>query len=140
MVEDLTGRVRGICLALPGVEERTSHGSPAFFVGRQFVQLWPDGHHGRDTPHLWCAAQEGVQQELAAMSPPWFFVPPYVGHRGWLGVLLDGSAGWDEVAELCEDAYRAVAPRRFLETLDRHRAGDGSGNGNGNGKGPEPAS
>lgn len=138
MVEDLTGRVRGICLALPGVEERTSHGSPAFFVGRQFVQLWPDGHHGRDTPHLWCAAQEGVQQELAAMSPPWFFVPPYVGHRGWLGVLLDGSAGWDEVAELCEDAYRAVAPRRFLVTLDRHRAGDGSGNGNG--KGPEPAS
>lgn len=136
MVTDPTARVREICLALPGVEERTSHGSPAFFVGRQFVQLWPHGHHDRDTPHLWCAAGEGVQQEAAAMAPPWFFVPPYVGHRGWLGVLLDGSAGWDEVAELCEEAYRVVAPRRLLAALDRQRADDGPGDG----KGPGPAS
>lgn len=118
MAGDTTHRVRQICTALPGVEERASHGSPAFFVGRQFVMLWPDGHHDRRTPHLWCAAPEGAQQELTAMAPPWFFVPPYVGHRGWLGVLLDGSVGWAEVAELCEEAYRAVAPRRRLAVLD----------------------
>jgi hypothetical protein len=118
MASDATVRVREICTALPGAEERLSHGSPAFFVARQFVMLWPEGHHDLPTPHLWCAAPEGTQQELAVMAPPWFFVPPYVGHRGWLGVLLDGSIGWDELAELCEDAYRTVAPPRWLAVLD----------------------
>ena len=66
-------RVRRICLALPGAEERTSHGSPAFFVGRQFVMLWPDGHHDNQFPHLWCAAPPGAQEELTSTEPDRFF-------------------------------------------------------------------
>jgi len=115
----VTEQVRAICLRLPEVTERISHGSPAFFAGRQFVMLWPDGHHDHDFPHLWCAAGTGVQDELVASSPGRFFRPPYVGGRGWVGVRLDGEPDWDEVAELCEDAYRVVAPARLVRQLDR---------------------
>jgi hypothetical protein len=107
-------RIRAICLALPGCEERTSHGSPAFFAGRQFVMLWPHGHHDDRFPHLWCAAPPGAQEELTRTEPDRFFRPPYVGHRGWIGVRLDGDVDWDEVAAICREAHRVVAPARFL--------------------------
>ena len=81
--------------------------------------LWADGHHDHDFPHLWCAAAPGAQQALVAASPERIFRPPYVGHRGWLGVRLDGVVDWEEVGELCEDAYRAVAPRRLIASLDQ---------------------
>ena len=115
---DVAARVRAICLALPGTTERLSHGSPAFFVGRQFVMLWAGGHHDHDFPHLWCAAPEGAQEELVATAPRRFFRPPYVGGRGWLGMRLDGRVDWDEVRAVCEDAYRTVAPRKLLARLD----------------------
>jgi hypothetical protein len=113
-------RVRAICLALPGVTERQSHGSPAFFAGKaQFAHLWPTGHHGHRFAHLWCAAPPGAQSDLARRDPSTFFRPPYVGTRGWVGVRLDRDAGWDRLPELCEDAYRTVAPRRLVALLDR---------------------
>jgi hypothetical protein len=111
---EVTEQVRAICLRLPEVTERLSHGSPAFFVGKQFVMLWADGHHEHGFPHLWCACPAGVQEELVASSSDRFFRPPYVGSRGWVGMRLDGEVDWQEVAELCEDAYRVVAPRRLL--------------------------
>jgi len=119
----VTERVRELCLALPGAEERLSHGAPAFFAGKQFVQLWVDGHHDHDFPHLWCAAPPGGQAELIASQPDRYFRPPYVGHRGWVGMRLDGDLQWTEVAELCEEAYRAVAPRRLVAELDRNPIG-----------------
>ena len=115
---DITNQVRAICLRLPEVTERPSHGSPAFFIGKQFVMLWPEGHHDHGFPHLWCAAGVGVQDELVADAPDRFFRPPYVGARGWVGVRLDGDPDWAEVTELCEDAYRVVAPARLLRELD----------------------
>jgi hypothetical protein len=115
---EITTRVRAICTRLPEVTERLSHGSPAFFAGKQFVMLWPDGHHADGFPHLWCAAPVGAQEELVADCPSWFFRPPYVGARGWVGMRLDGDVDWTEVAELCESAYRAVAPARLVRMLD----------------------
>jgi hypothetical protein len=115
---DTTTRVREICMDLPEVTERLSHGSPAFFVGKQFVMLWPDGHHDNHFPHLWCAAPAGAQEALVAASPARFFRPPYVGGRGWIGVRLDGDVDRDELALLCEDAYRTVAPKRLRAHLD----------------------
>ena len=105
-------RVRAICGALPEVEERLSHGAPTWFVRgkKAFVQCWHQGHHDDDFPHLWAAAPPGAQEELIAESPDRCFRPPYVGHRGWVGMRLDGDVDWDEVAEVCRDAYRAVAP------------------------------
>jgi hypothetical protein len=115
---DAEARVRAICLGFPGVTEKLSHGSPAFYVGKQFVMLWPDGHHDRSYPHLWCAAPVGTQEALVATSEE-YFRPPYVGGRGWVGVRLDGRVDWGEVAEICADAYRTVAPRRLIAELDR---------------------
>ena len=116
--DDISEQVRRICLRLPEATERESHGAPAFFVGRQFVMLWPDGHHDHGFPHLWCAAAQGAQAELVAADPERFFRPPYVGHRGWVGVRLDGGVDWAEVAELCEEAYRVIAPARLVRALD----------------------
>jgi hypothetical protein len=116
-------RVREICLRLPEVTERSSHGSPAFFVGKQFVMLWVDGHHDHNFPHLWCAAPMGLQEELVAASSDRYFRPPYVGARGWVGVRLDGEVDWDQVAELCEEAYRVVAPSRLSNRLDEPPGG-----------------
>jgi hypothetical protein len=120
--DDPIAAVRGICMAFPEVTERPSHGAPTWFVRdkKVFVTFWHDGHHDHDFPHLWCAAAPGVQAELIAASPATYFRPPYVGHRGWLGVRLDAGIGWDEVAELCEDAYRAVAPVTLVRRLDAH--------------------
>lgn len=110
-------RVRAICLALPEVTEKVSHGSPAFFVKKQFVQLWASGHHGNQFPHLWSAAPPGVQEELIETEPERFFRPPYVGGRGWLGVRLDGKVDWGEVAEICKDAYRVIAPPKLATSV-----------------------
>lgn len=111
-------RVRAICLALPGVTEKVSHGSPAFFAGKQFLMLWVHGHHDHQFPHLWCAAPPGAQAELVMTEGERFFRPPYVGGRGWVGVRLDGTIDWRELEAICEDAYRTVASKRLLATLD----------------------
>ena len=119
-VGDAEERVRGICRGLPEVVERDSHGSPAYFVRgkRGFVHLMVDGHHHAGFPQMWCAAPVGVQGELVAADPRRFFKPPYVGHRGWIGVRLDRDPDWDEIAEVCTDAYRTIAPKTLLARLD----------------------
>ena len=119
MAADLAERLREICGALPEVTERPSHGAPTWFIRdkKSFATLWASGHHEDDFPHLWCAAPPGAQASLVAESPGRFFRPPYVGGRGWIGVRLDGKIDWAEVAELCEDAYRAVAPARLIALL-----------------------
>jgi hypothetical protein len=120
MTADLAVQVRAICLALPEVTERLSHGAPTWFVrGKSaFVTLWARGHHADDFPHLCCAAPPGAQRELAAADPGRFFRPPYVGGRGWIGVRLDRDVDWAEIAELCQDAYRVIAPARLAARLD----------------------
>jgi hypothetical protein len=120
---DVLSRIRATCLALPEVTEKLSHGSPAFFARKQFVQSWPDGHHDHQFPHLWCAAAHGMQDELVAAAPERFFRPPYVGGRGWIGVRLDGDVDWSEIDELCRDAYRAIAPKTLIARLDRDDTG-----------------
>ena len=116
-------RLRGICLALPEVSERPSHGAPTFFVQgkRAFLMVLSD-HHGDGRFAIWCAAPEGMQGMLAASDPERFFVPPYVGHRGWLGVRLDRGLDWNELAGIAEDAFGEVAPPRLVEAAARQNA------------------
>ena len=118
-------RLRAICLAFPEVTERPSHGAPTWFVRdqRSFATFWEHGHHDLDFPHLWLAAPAGAQEELLATAPDRYFRPPYVGHRGWVGVRLDVPVDWVELAELCEEAYRAVAPRTLIQRLETGSAG-----------------
>ena len=105
------------------MEERPSHGAPTFFVrGKKSFVMLLDDHHGDGRLAVWCAAPAGAQAELVETEPDRFFVPPYVGHRGWLGVRLDRSPDWDELREILADAYRHVAPK----TLGRSpRSGTG---------------
>ena len=118
--DGLLARVRPICLALPEVTERPSHGAPTWFVRDRasFATLWADGHHEREFPHLWCAAPPGVQPESIATDPQRFFRPAYVGHRGWLGIRLDRGVDWTEMAEILAEAFRCVAPKRLIADLD----------------------
>jgi hypothetical protein len=119
--EALVARVRRACAGLPEVEERPSHGAPTFFVGgkKSFVTVWPEGHHDLAFPHLWCAAADGVQGALIAADPDRVFRPPYVGHRGWLGIRLDRGVDDAELVQWCEDAYRTVAGPTLRRRLDR---------------------
>jgi hypothetical protein len=112
-------RVRELCLALPATSERLSHGQPSFFIREKktFV-MYLDNHHGDGRLALWLAAPEGMQQALVEAAPEHYFCPPYVGHRGWLGVYLDVPVDWDEVADVITDAYRQIAPKRIVARLD----------------------
>ncbi len=76
-----------------------------------------DDHHGDGRFAIWCAAPAGDQQLLVDADPEKFFVPPYVGHRGWLGVRLDRDLDWDELRGIVEDAFCTVAPKRLVEQL-----------------------
>ncbi len=115
-------RLRRLCLALPEVTERPSHGAPTFFVGgkRAFLMVMRN-HHGDGRFAIWCAAGAGTQPLLVEAGAERFFVPPYVGHRGWLGVRLDRGLDWDEIAGITEDAYAEIAPPRLVEAA---RLGD----------------
>lgn len=116
-VDAALAAVRRICLDLPEATEKLSHSSPTFFVRRTFV-MFHDDHHGDGRLAIWCAAPDGAQALMVESEPERFFVPPYVGHRGWLGVRLDVDVDWNEVAAIVEDAYRTVAPRKLVALLD----------------------
>jgi hypothetical protein len=110
-------RLRALCMALPEVTEKVSHGEPTWFVRKSFV-MFADHHHD-DRLAFWCAAPPGAQEELVAAEPGRFFRPPYVGGRGWLGVYLDvPDVDWTEIEEIVTDAYRQVAPKRLVTRLD----------------------
>lgn len=118
MADDPLPRLRALCLALPEVSERLSHGEPTWFIrGKKTFVTYADRHHD-DRVAFWCAAPEGIQEALVAAEPERYFRPPYVGVRGWLGVYLDVPVDWDEVAAIVEDAYRCVAPKKLLAALD----------------------
>jgi hypothetical protein len=109
-------RLREICLSLPEVTEKISHGEPTWFVRKSFVTF--ADHHHDDRLAFWCAAPPGAQEALVAAEPGRYFRPPYVGGRGWLGVWLDVPVDWTEIAEIIRDAYRTVAPRKLVARLD----------------------
>jgi hypothetical protein len=112
-------RIRTLCLALPETTERPSHGAPTWFIrDKKTFVMFHDDHHGDGRLAIWCAAPAGVQELLVEEEPARFFRPPYVGHRGWLGVRLDVEVDWDEMAGIVEDAYRTVAPKQLLAKLD----------------------
>lgn len=104
-------RVRGICLALPDVSERLSHGEAAWFVRERSFATTADHHHD-DRLSVWLAAPAGRQESLVETDPVRFFLPPYVGGRGWIGVYLDVPVDWDELTLLVADAHATVAASR----------------------------
>jgi hypothetical protein len=118
-------RLRKLCLALPEAQEVEAWGAPTFRVRNKLFAMYADpaSHHG-GRPAVWCKAGRGNQELMVRGEPARFFVPPYVGPSGWVGVWLDGAADWDGVAELLRDSYRLTAPKRLQALLDEGAASD----------------
>jgi hypothetical protein len=116
--------VRAIALNLPETNERVSHGMPTFFIRdkKVFVSC-VDDHHGDGIFGIWVAAAPGAQEELVAQEPDRFYVPPYVGHRGWVGVRLDVDVDPDELRAIVTESYRLVAPKTLVRRLDEAEEG-----------------
>ena len=112
-------RLRKICLALPESHEVEAWGEPTFRVRNKLFAMYADAnnHHGGGRPALWCKAGPGNQGLMVHANPDRFFVPPYVGPSGWVGVWLDGAVDWSEVADLLRDSYALVAPKKLRSLL-----------------------
>lgn len=108
-------RLREICLAFPEAVERETWDLPTFRVRDKIFAMSPDDE-GRLT--VWCKAPPGSQIILVGADPERFFVPPYVGHKGWVGMWLDNRVKWREVAEIVKRSYRMTAPKRLLARLE----------------------
>ncbi len=110
----LIARVRKLALALPGATEKLSHGEPTFFAGGKVFVMVDNDHHGSGHVALWCKAESGIQAALVDSEPRHFFVPPYVGKQGWVGMRLDSGLDWDSVRTIIERSWREVAPKKLL--------------------------
>lgn len=109
---DRLERLRAVCLALPGASEKEAWGDPTWRV-RNRIFAMQKGNHSGGRPSVWLKAPPGGQDVLVSSGPERFFVPPYVGHKGWVGVWLDGATvDWEELADLIADSHRLIAARR----------------------------
>ncbi len=113
--EELLDRVRHICLALPEATEGGGVGNPSWRVRDKIFAMRHDSHAGRWG--IWCKAEPGAQQALVLEDPRKFFMPPYVGVHGWIGISLEVEQDWDFIAELIHRAYRLTAPKRLVAQL-----------------------
>ena len=112
-------RLRKVCLALPEAHEVEAWGEPTFRVRNKLFAMYaaPNNHHGGGRPAVWCKAAPGNQALMVRAEPERYFVPPYVGPSGWVGVWLDRNPDWSEVQDLMSDSYRLVAPKRLAALL-----------------------
>jgi predicted DNA-binding protein (MmcQ/YjbR family) len=114
-------RLRKICLALPEAHEVEAWGEPTFRVRNKLFAMYANStnHHGAGRHAVWCKAAKGNQELMVRAKPKRFFVPPYVGPSGWVGIYLDDKVDWSEVADLMRDSYELVAPKRLLAKLSQ---------------------
>ena len=112
-------RLRRICLALPEAHEVEAWGEPTFRVRNKLFAMYAnaENHHGGGQAAVWCKAAPGNLAVMVKADPDRFFVPPYVGPSGWIGIRLDRKTDWAEVGELMKDSYRLVAPKRLLSSM-----------------------
>jgi predicted DNA-binding protein (MmcQ/YjbR family) len=119
MARDIGQAVREVCLSFPEAEEVRSHGSPNFRVRGKTFASYTVNHHGDGRVALWLNAPRGAQEMHVSAEPKYFFVPPYVGPRGWLGVHLDKGVSWKRIAALVRSAYENSAPRPLADKIGK---------------------
>lgn len=117
--KNISDAVREVCLSFPESAEVISHGSPDFRVNGKTFATYVINHHGDGHIALWLNAPQGAQQLYVKQEPKHFYVPPYVGPRGWLGVDLDKGISWKTVAKLVREAYEKVAPPALAKSLGK---------------------
>jgi hypothetical protein len=118
MGASVLARVRKICLALPEAHEKIAWGAPTFRVRNKQFAMFLENHHGDGRLALWCKAPPGAQEALVGADPERFFIPPYVGPSGWLGIHLNKSLDWGVIAGLVRDGYLEAAPKRLRAALE----------------------
>lgn len=119
----LADRLRKLCLSLPEANERISHGEPTWFAGKGKVFAMLDNHHhGSSHLSVWLPMPPGRQQALIEGAPARFFKPPYVGPKGWVGVVLDTKPDWKQVEQLLRVAYELVATAKLRAALGVSRS------------------
>ena len=107
-----------ICKALPEAARRDSGSHAAFLVRKKIFAYFLNDHHGDGIVSVACKALPGDNTALAAAQPARFYLPAYIGPRGWIALRLDrGKVDWDEVAELVVGSYRLIAPPRLGELV-----------------------
>jgi hypothetical protein len=113
--DPLIARLREICLALPGAFEKEAWGECTFRVtGGSMFAMTDNHHHGAEHIAVWVKAPLEVQEILVGADPKKFFVPPYVGAKGWIGMRLDyKKIDWEEVAAIVKDGHAMSAPKRL---------------------------
>ncbi len=113
-------RLRRLCLALPEAYETVSHGEPTFWAGKRTFAMFANAanHHGRGRHAVWCKATHMTQSLLVGRHSDRYFVPPYAGPSGWVGMYLDRRPDWKEVADRLREAYRLAAPKKLLAELN----------------------
>jgi predicted DNA-binding protein (MmcQ/YjbR family) len=117
--KNISDAVREVCLWFPEAEEVVSHGSPDFRVRGRTFAAYVINHHGDGRIALWLNMPAGAQQLYVREEPTHYFVPPYVGPRGWLGVNLDKGISWKVVARLVREAYERVASPALARSLGK---------------------
>lgn len=118
-------RLTEICLALPGAQQKVSHGRPTFFTKKVFA-LYGGVIKGDHDPVPYGRSVIFLPEEAerpALVEDSRFFVPAYYGPSGWLGLNFapagsEAAVDWAEVAELVECSYRLTAPRLLVRELD----------------------
>jgi hypothetical protein len=119
--DDPLGRLRTILEAWPETREKISHGAPTWWGGRKTFATFADNHHGDGRVAVWVKSSFLEQELRVEADPETFFVPPYVGPSGWVGMRLDRDPDWEAVEQLLEEGYRMVAPKRAIKALDALR-------------------
>jgi predicted DNA-binding protein (MmcQ/YjbR family) len=117
VAKDINQAVREVCGSFPEAEEFLSHGSPNFRVRGKTFATYVVNHHGDGRVALWLNAPSGAQDHYTKSEPKHFFVPPYVGPRGWLGVHLNKGLSWKRIAAIARQAYEKVAPRALSASI-----------------------
>lgn len=120
MVQEVLKRLSDICLSLPEATMVAGEETEwwAFKVRDKNFVWFMNNHHGDGRLALWCKAPPGAQAMLVAADSTRYFVPPYVGTRGWVGFRFDaGPVDWDDVRDLVEESYRLAAPKRLAAQL-----------------------
>lgn len=107
-----------MCLALPETSERLSHGEPTFFVHKKVFVMFADNHHGDGRVAVWLPVPPGLQAALIEQSPDIYFRPPYVGHRGWVGIELVRISD-EDLAYHVQTAWELIALQRLLTEYRR---------------------
>ena len=107
-------RLREVCLALPEAFEKEAWGECTFRVtGGSMFAMTDNNHHQSGHVAVWVKAPPMVQEILVNSDPKRFFIPPYMGPKGWVGVRLDYKVNWDEVAGILKDGYLMSAPKKL---------------------------